>query len=85
MRHAAAASDWPLAAQVAVDGLAVSELTGPGGPALAAEFRALPAGRTWTAPQPYLVEAALALSAGQPGPAAAALAAAEESLSRLPG
>jgi len=84
VRHAAAASDWPLAAQVAVDGLAVSELTGPGGPALAAEFRALPAGRAWTAPQPYLVEAALALSAGQPDPAAAALAAAEESLSRLP-
>jgi len=84
VRHAAAASDWPLAAQVAVDGLAVSELTGPGGPALAAEFRALPAGRAWTAPQPYLVEAALALSAGQPDLAAAALAAAEESLSRLP-
>ena len=85
VRHAAAASDWPLAAQVAVDGLAVSELTGPaGGLALAEEFRALPAGRTWTAPQPYLVEAALALSAGQPDPAAAALAAAEESLSRLP-
>jgi len=85
VRHAVAASDWALAARVAVAGLAASELAGPGrDPALAEEFRLLPAGRTWTVPEPYLVEAALALSAGQPDAAAATLAAAAELVSRQP-
>jgi len=83
VRHAAAAGDWPLAAQVVVDGLAIGELTEPGG-AVAQEFRALPTGQAWAVPQPYLAAAALALSAGQLESAAAALAAAGPGLARLP-
>lgn len=85
VRHAVQAGDWPLAAGVVVDGLAVGELIEPAGrPSLAEEFQALPADDAWTAPQPYLVVAALATSAGQLDPAATALAAAGERLGRLP-
>jgi LuxR family maltose regulon positive regulatory protein len=84
VRHAVQAGDWPLAARVVVDGLAVGELIEPGSPRLAEEFKGLPAGDAWAAPQPYLVAAALALSAGEPDSAAAALAAAGEGLRRLP-
>jgi LuxR family transcriptional regulator, maltose regulon positive regulatory protein len=85
VRHAVQAGDWPLAAGVVVDGLAMGELIETAGrPRLAEEFHGLPASGTWTAPQPHLVTAALALSAGQPDSAAAALAAADDSLARLP-
>jgi LuxR family transcriptional regulator, maltose regulon positive regulatory protein len=85
VRHAVQAGDWPLAAGVVVGGLAVGALIDPGGsPQLSEEFQGLPAGDAWAAPQPYLVAAALALSAGEPDSAAATLAAANESLSRLP-
>ena len=66
VRHAAQAGDWPLAAGMVIDGLAISEIIEPrGGQSLAAEFAGMPHGRAWTEPQPYLVSAAAALSAGQ--------------------
>ena len=85
VRHAAQASDWPLAARMVIDGLAIGEIIEPrGGRSLADEFAAMPYGEAWTEPQPYLVSAAIALSAGQPESAAAALDAAEKTFERLP-
>ncbi len=84
-RHAAEAGDWPLAASMAVDGLTIGEFIDPGeGGPLAGVFRGMPPGRAWTAPQPHLVSAAIALSAGQHEPCAAALHAADAMLDRLP-
>src|SRR5579875_2813637 len=84
-RHAAEAGDWPLAASMAVDGLTIGEFIDPGeGGPLAGVFRGMPPGRAWTAPQPHLVSAAIALSAGQLEPCAAALHAADAMLDRLP-
>ena len=66
VRHAAQAGDWPLAARVVIDGLAISEIIEPrGGRSLAAEFRGMPHSDAWAEPQPYLVSAAAALAAGQ--------------------
>jgi LuxR family transcriptional regulator, maltose regulon positive regulatory protein len=85
VRHAAQASDWPLAARMVIDGLAIGEIIEPrGGRSLTDEFAAMPYGEAWTEPQPYLVSAAIALSAGQPESAAAALDAAEKTFERLP-
>jgi LuxR family transcriptional regulator, maltose regulon positive regulatory protein len=85
VRHATEAGDWQLAASMVVDGLAIGEIIEPGdGPSLADEFAGMPSGERWPEPQPYLVSAAIALSVGRPGPAAAALDAAEEILARLP-
>jgi LuxR family transcriptional regulator, maltose regulon positive regulatory protein len=85
VRHAAQASDWPLAAKMVIDGLAIGEIIEPrGGRSLADQFAAMPYGEAWTEPQPYLVSAAIALSAGQPESAAAALHAAEKTFERLP-
>ena len=68
-----------------IDGLAISEIIEPrGGRSLAAEFVGMPHSDTWTGPQPYLVSAAAALAAGRPESAAAALAAADGILERLP-
>jgi len=68
-----------------VDGLAIGEIIEPAeSPALADEFAGMPPGERWPGPQPYLVLAAAALSAGRPEPAAAALDAAEKLLDRLP-
>jgi LuxR family transcriptional regulator, maltose regulon positive regulatory protein len=85
VRHAARSGDWPLAARMVVDGLAISEIIQPrDGQSLAREFRGMPHRGTWTGPQPYLVVAALALAAGRPESSAPALAAAEGILERLP-
>ena len=85
VRHAAEAGDWQLAASIVIDGLAISEIIEPrGGPSLAGEFAGMPRGQAWTEPQPHLVSAAVALSAGQPESSASALDAAEGILERLP-
>jgi LuxR family maltose regulon positive regulatory protein len=84
VRHAAKAGDWQLAASMVVDGLAIGEIIEPAeSPSLADEFAGMPPGERWPEPQPYLLSAAVALSAGRPGPAAA-LDAAEKILDRLP-
>jgi LuxR family maltose regulon positive regulatory protein len=85
VRHAAQAGDWPLAASMVVDGLAIGEIIEQrGGQPLADEFARMPHGEAWPEPQPYLVSAAIALSAGRPESAAAALDAAEKIFERLP-
>ena len=85
VRHAAQAGDWPLAASMVIDGLAIGELIERrGGRSLADEFASMPHGEAWPEPQPYLVSAAIALSAGRPESAAAALDAAEKIFERLP-
>jgi LuxR family maltose regulon positive regulatory protein len=85
VRHAARAADWPLAADLVVDELALGELAERGaGHPLAAEFAAMPTDRTWAEPAPYLVAAALALAAGRREAATAALDAADRLLDRLP-
>jgi len=85
VRHAALAGDWPLAAGMVVDGLAIGQLISlRAGQLLAAEFAEMPPGRAWTEPAPHLVAAATALAAGQHEPCAAALDAADGILQRLP-
>ena len=66
VRHAAQAGDWQLAASMVIDGLAISEIIEPrGGQCLAGEFAGMPHGEAWTEAAPYLVAAAVALSAGR--------------------
>ena len=85
VRHAVQAGDWQLAAGLVVNGLAVGEIIEPrDGQCLAGEFAHMPDGGAWTGIQPYLVAAAAALAAGRPESCAAALAAAEAMLERLP-
>ena len=85
VRHAARAGDWPLAASMVIDQLAIGEIIEPrGSPSLAGEFAGMPSGRTWTGPQPHLVSAAVALSAGRKEASTAALDAADGILERLP-
>jgi LuxR family transcriptional regulator, maltose regulon positive regulatory protein len=85
VRHAARAGDWPLAAALVIDDLAIGQLLEPGQDrSLAGEFAAMPPGQAWTEPQPHLVTAAVALSAGQPDSCAAALDAADGILAGLP-
>src|SRR5215813_14171825 len=85
VRHAAQAGDWPLAASMVIDGLAISEIIEPrGGRSLAAEFVGMPHSDAWPTPQPYLVSAAAALAAGRPESAVAALDAADGILERRP-
>ena len=85
MRHAAQASDWPLAARMVIDGLAIQRDLEPSGrPSLAKEFASIPHGQAWTEAEPYLVSAAVALSVGRPESSIAALDAAEGILGRLP-
>jgi len=85
VRHATQAGDWPLAAGIVIDGLAISEIIEPrGSPSLGEEFRVMPHGQAWTEPAPHLVSAAVALSAGRPESSIAALDAAEAILERLP-
>ena len=85
VRYAARAGDWQLAASMVIDGLAISEIIEPrDSQSLASEFRGMPHGQAWTEPQPYLVSAASAVSAGQYESAAATLAAAESILERGP-
>jgi LuxR family maltose regulon positive regulatory protein len=85
VRHAAEAGDWRLAAGMVIDGLAIGEIIEPrGAPSLASEFAKMPRDEAWPEPRPYLVAAAIALSAGRPEPAVAPLDAAEKILDRLP-
>ena len=85
VRHAAQARDWPLAASMVIDALAISEIIEPrGGRSLAGEFAGMPREEPWTRVEPYLVCAAAALSAGRPESSAAALDAADGMLERLP-
>ena len=81
VRHAARANDWPLAAAMVIDALAIGQIVGPGrGQSLAGEFAGMPDLNTWDTPQPHLVCAALALISGEPDAALARLAAAERTL-----
>ena len=74
VRHAAAAGDWPLAAAMVVDDLALGQIVEPqDGRCLADEFAGMPSGEAWQTPQPYLVTAAMAVCAGQHDAGAAAL------------
>src|SRR5215813_5763101 len=85
VRHAAEACDWQLAAGMVIDGLAINEIIEPrGGRSLADEFARMPRGKAWPEPQPCLISAAIALSAGRPESAAAALDTAEQIFERLP-
>ena len=83
VRQAVAADDWPLAAQLVLDELAIGQLSEPHDP-LADCFRRMPYNPTWTGPQPALIAAALALADLAPVAACAALDVAEEILGRLP-
>jgi LuxR family maltose regulon positive regulatory protein len=83
VRHAAAAGDWQLAAQIVVGELAVGLLTeARGGHPLADELTRMPPAQTWTRPEPFLVAAALALAESHPS--STSLRAAESMLGQLP-
>ncbi len=85
VRHAAEAGDWQLASGMVIDGLAISEIIqSRGSPSLAGEFGSMPHGLAWTGPQPHLVCAAVALSAGRHESSTAALDVADGILARLP-
>jgi LuxR family maltose regulon positive regulatory protein len=85
VRHAARAGDWPLAAGLIVGELAIGQVIDPrGGQGLAAEFTGMPPGQAWTGPDPHLISAAMALSAGRYEACAAALEAADSLVERLP-
>jgi LuxR family maltose regulon positive regulatory protein len=85
VRHAVAAGDWPLAAAMAVGDLAIGQILEPqDGERLAGEFASMPSGEAWATPQPYLVEAALALAAGQHDSCSAVLDAADGLVKGLP-
>jgi LuxR family maltose regulon positive regulatory protein len=85
VRHAARAGNWSLAARMVIDGLAIGEIIEPrGGRPMADEFAAMPADETWAEPHPYLVSAAIALSAGRPESAVTGLEVSEKTLDRLP-
>jgi LuxR family transcriptional regulator, maltose regulon positive regulatory protein len=85
VRHAAQAGDWPLAAGLVIDGLAIGQVIEPRSDhCLAEEFASMPPGQAWTGPQPHLVEAAMALSASRHQSSASALNAADGILERLP-
>jgi LuxR family maltose regulon positive regulatory protein len=83
VRHAAAARDWPLAAQIVVAELAVGQLTEPRGDhPLADEFARMPPALAWARPEPFLVAAALAVT--EEDRCRAGLRAAEAMLGDLP-
>jgi LuxR family transcriptional regulator, maltose regulon positive regulatory protein len=94
VRYAAESGDWPLAAGIVVDELAVGQLIEPrGDQPLAEAFEHMPRDGVWTQPQPWLILAAAGLSAparettreaARDASSAAALDAAQRILSRLP-
>jgi LuxR family maltose regulon positive regulatory protein len=85
VRHASRADDWQLAAGLVIYQLAIGQIMEPqGGQCLAEEFAGMPLGQAWTGPQPHLVSAAMALSAGRGESCAAALDAADGLLERFP-
>ena len=85
VRQAVAAGDWPLAAQLVLDELAIGQLAEPhGGNHLADCFRRMPDHQTWAGPQPALIAAALALADAQTVTHCEALEGAEGILGLLP-
>ena len=83
--HAGESGDWPFAARIALDELAIGQLIEPrGNRSLAERFQRMPAESPWTQAHPLLVEAALELSSADGVQGGAALAAAEGVLERLP-
>ena len=85
VRHAGESGDWPFAARIALDELAIGQLIEPrGNRSLAERFRRMPAGSVWTQAHPLLVEAALELSGADSDPGGTALDAAEGILECLP-
>jgi LuxR family transcriptional regulator, maltose regulon positive regulatory protein len=85
VRHAAQAGDWPLAARLVIDDLAIGKVIEPwGDPPMAGRFAGMPSGRSWTEPGPYLVSAAVALSEGRPDTCVGALNAADGLMDRVP-
>ena len=82
VRQAVAAGDWPLAAQLVLEELAIGQLLEPHDP-LADCFRPMPNYLMWPGPQPALIAAALALSDLAPVSDCAALDVAEGILERL--
>ncbi len=85
VRHAADSGDWPFAARIALDELAIGQLIEPrGNRSLAEGFRRMPEEATWTGPQPLLVEAAIELSGADGAPTGTALDAAESFIEQLP-
>ena len=85
VRHAAACGNWPLAAGMVIDELAIGQFTDPrGSQSLAEVFRDMPADLVRTHPYPLLVIAAMELADGAAQPCATTLAAAESILGDLP-
>ena len=85
VRHAAMAGDWPLAARMVVDELAIGQLIEQRGDQLLAdEFRLMPRDTPWAQPQSQLVAAALELSGGAGHASVMSLSAAETTLNDLP-
>src|SRR5215472_7866486 len=83
-RQAVQAQDWELAARIVIDELAVGRLIEHhDAEPLADVLGGMPAGQDWTAPQPWLVRAALVLPTGADDEVSAALAAAEGRLASL--
>jgi LuxR family transcriptional regulator, maltose regulon positive regulatory protein len=85
VQQAVRAGDWPLAAAMVVDELAIGQLVEPRDrQRLAEKFAGMPSGQAWAEPAPYLVSAALALAADRPDSCTVALDAADRLLDRLP-
>ena len=85
VRHAAACGNWPLAAGMVIDELAIGQFIDPrGSQSLAEVFRDMPLDLGRTHPYPLLVIAAMELSDGAAQPCATTLAAAESVLGDLP-
>jgi len=85
VRHAGESGDWPFAARIALEELAIGQLIEPrGNRSLAERFQRMPAESPWTQAHPLLVEAALELSGADAIQGDATLAAAEGVLERLP-
>jgi LuxR family maltose regulon positive regulatory protein len=85
VQHAAQAGDWPFAARIAMDELAIGQLIETrGNQSLAEGFRRMPADPAWRQPGPLLVTAAIELSRSEGIPDGSALDAAEGILDQLP-
>ena len=85
VRHAGESGDWPFAARIALEELAIGQLIEPrGNRSLAERFQRMPTESPWTQAHPLLVEAALELSGADAIQGDATLAAAEGVLDRLP-
>ena len=85
VRHAGESGDWPFAARIALDELAIGQLIEPrGNRSLAERFQGMPAESPWTQAHPLLVKAALEMSGVVGVQDGATLAAAESVLERLP-